>query len=231
MMIGTVGGVSEPRTLLLLRHGETVWNRERRFTTRTDVPLSETGLEQSREAARALAATTIDRIYSSPRQRARVTAETIAQQQLPEPPPVTVDVRLEEIDAGPFEGKTEEELEAGPLAAAFERWHSDRDPVFPVGAEPFDAALARARTFLDEHAAEAGTTLVVTHGSLARLIVSSHFLGGPPPRHRHLWLDNCRLAVVEWQRGVPKIAGFNVSAPRPPSPRVPAGSSDPGGSA
>ena len=60
-----------------------------------------------------------------------------------------------------------------------------------------------AASFLDEHAGEDGTTLVVTHGSLARLMVSSYFLGGPPAVHRHLWLDNCRLAVIEPMDGYP----------------------------
>lgn len=195
-----------------MRHGETVWNRERRFTTRTDVPLSEVGSAQAQEAAGQLAGTTIDRIYSSPLGRARFTAEAVAGRQA-SAPEIVVDERLTEIDAGPFEGQTEEELEAGPLAAAFRRWHDDQSPEFPDGTEPFDDALQRAAGFLDEHADEDGTTLVVTHGSLVRLIVSSYLLGGPPALHRHLWLDNCRLAVVEWRGGVPKMTGFNVRAP------------------
>jgi probable phosphoglycerate mutase len=195
-----------------MRHGETVWNHERRFTTRTDVPLSEAGEAQAAEAARRLAKTGIDRIYSSPLGRARATAEAVAAGRSPAPE-VLVDERLTEIDAGPFEGKTEEELAAGPLAAAFARWHSDAAPEFPEGTETFDDALARAAAFLDERSGADGTTLVVTHGSLARLMVSSYFLGGPPPLHRHLWLDNCRLAVVEWRGGVPKLTGFNVTQP------------------
>lgn len=195
-----------------MRHGETVWNHERRFTTRTDVPLSEAGEEQAERAAEGLAGTAIDRIYSSPLGRARSTAEAVAASRSPEPE-VVVDERLMEIDAGPFEGKTEEELAAGPLAEAFARWHSDAAPEFPEGTESFDHALTRAASFLDERAEDEGTTLVVTHGSLARLMVSSYFLGGPPPLHRHLWLDNCRLAVVEWRGGVPKLTGFNVTQP------------------
>jgi probable phosphoglycerate mutase len=196
----------------LIRHGETVWNAERRFTTHSDVPLSEVGLEQVAAAADALAATAIDRIYSSPLQRARVTAEMIASRQAIAAE-VTVDDRLTEIDAGPFDGMTEDELRSGPMADDYARWHTDTDPAFHEGAESFDAALARAAAFLDEHAGETGTTLVVSHGSLTRLIVSSYFLGGPPPLHRRLWLDNCRLAVVEWRGGVPKIIGFNVTSP------------------
>ena len=195
-----------------MRHGETVWNHERRFTTRTDVPLSDEGVAQAQEAARRLADTRIDRIYSSPLRRARSTAQAVAAGRSPVPE-VVVDERLTEIDAGPFEGKTEEELAAGSLADAFARWHSDAEPEFPEGTEPFDHALARAAAFLDERTGEEGTTLVVTHGSLARLMVSSYFLGGPPALHRHLWLDNCRLAVVEWRGGVPKLTGFNVTGP------------------
>jgi broad specificity phosphatase PhoE len=198
------------RRLLLMRHGETVWNAERRFTTRTDVPLDEAGIAQAQAAAAALAATAIDRIYSSPLQRALVTAETVAAAH-PNLGRVAVDARLTEIDAGPFEGKTEQELLAGPLAAAFARWHTDGDPEFPDGAETFTAALARASAFIDERVGEQGTTLVVTHGSLARLIISSHFLGGPPPLHRRLWMDNCRLAAFEWRGGVPKLVAFNAT--------------------
>jgi broad specificity phosphatase PhoE len=201
-----------PRRLLLIRHGETVWNHEHRFTTRTDVPLSDDGMEQARTAAQTLSAIAIDRIYSSPLQRARVTAEMIAARQ-PSRPVVVADDRLTEINAGPFEGMTEDELRSGSMADDYARWHTDAEPEFPEGAETFDAALARAAAFLDEHAGETGTTLVVSHGSLTRLIVSSYFLGGPPPLHRHLWLDNCRLAVVEWRGGLPKITGFNVAAP------------------
>jgi alpha-ribazole phosphatase len=201
------------RRLLLIRHGETVWNHEQRFTTRTDAPLSDAGMEQARAAAQALAAVAIDRIYSSPLQRTRATAKAIADLQQPRPE-ITTDQRLTEVDAGPFEGMTQQELESGPLAADFARWHTDGTPEFPDGSEPFDAALERVAAFLDEHDGEPGTTLVVTHGSLARLIVSSYFLGGPPPLHRHLWLDNCRLAVFEWRGGVPKMIGFNVTDPK-----------------
>jgi broad specificity phosphatase PhoE len=197
------------RRLILIRHGETVWNHERRFTTRTDVALSATGLDQARTAAGTLEAVRIDRIYSSPLQRALLTAEMIAARQ-GNGCPIATDARLVEIDAGPFEGLTEEELTAGPLAAEFARWHTDGSPEFPPGCEPFDDALARSSAFLDQHVDEPGTTLVATHGSLARLIVSSHFLGGPPPLHRRLWLDNCHLAVFEWRGGVPKLIAFNV---------------------
>ncbi|HVG88199.1 MAG TPA: histidine phosphatase family protein [Gaiellales bacterium] len=197
--------------LMLMRHGETVWNAEHRFTTRTDVELSAAGLEQAAEAARALSAVGIDRVFASPLSRARRTAELIAAAQAADCP-VLVDERLTEIDAGPFEGMTSAEIAAGDLAEAYHGWHA-LGTEFPPGTERFDDALARASAFLADHAGLPGSTLVVTHGSLARLIVCSHFLGGAPRNHRRLWLDNCRLALFQERDGEQKMMGFNILAP------------------
>jgi broad specificity phosphatase PhoE len=194
---------------ILLRHGETAWNAERRFTTRSDIELNDAGIAQAEGAAAALAATAIDRVYASPLKRALRTAEIVVAAH-PGSPPITVDGRLTEIDAGPFEGLTPEEVEAGPNAAAYRSWHTDGEPQFPDGAEPFDDALIRAAAFMDDHAGDDGTTLVVTHGSLARLIVSSHLLGARPALHRRLWMDNCAMAVIETRLGIPRLIGFNV---------------------
>jgi glucosyl-3-phosphoglycerate phosphatase len=198
--------------LILMRHGQTAWNAQGRFTTRSDVPLDETGLAQARAGAQALAATEIDRIYCSPMLRARSTAEAVAAARA-QPLEVTPDPRLTEIDSGPFEGLTVAEIEAGPLAAAFASWHTDGNPVFPQEAETFDHALVRIAGFLDEHRNLHGTTLVVTHGSLARLAVTTWLLGAEPGRHRRMWLDNCRVAVVDSSRGAPQLVAFNVAAP------------------
>ncbi len=167
-------------------------------------------MAQAEQAADALAPVRIDRIHTSPMQRARTTASIVASRQR-DPCSIHVDARLVEIDAGPFEGLTEREIMTGPMAEAFRLWHRDHgNPVFPDGAETYQAARARAQQFLDEHAGAPGTTLVVTHGSLARLIVSSCFLDAEPARHRRLWLDTCHLAVFEWRESTPKLVAFNV---------------------
>lgn len=102
--------------LILVRHGETEWNKQRRIQgCRSDTGLSPRGREQADKLAAVLRKERIDAIYSSPLKRALETAQTIAEacglpvQTLPE---------LREIDAGQLDGLLEREL-TGPLEAAW----------------------------------------------------------------------------------------------------------------
>jgi broad specificity phosphatase PhoE len=212
--MATISGPLPPdRRLILIRHGRTAWNAEGRFTTRTDVPLDAEGREQAARAGAALAGVRIDRILASPLERARHTAEAIAAARADGELGVTVDPRLTEIDAGPFEGRTIPEIEAGRDAAAFRAWHADADVVEVDGAEPLAAAAARAGAFLADAAALPGTTLAVTHGSLVRVLVAAAVLGADPAAHRRLWLDHCHWAVVETDGGRPRVTAFNIARP------------------
>lgn len=206
------GNPSPERQLILVRHGVTVWNAEGRYTTRSDIPPSEEGIAQAHAAAAALAATRIDRVFCSPLRRARLTGEIIAAAQRGDTPPVVVDERLTEIDAGPFEGLTAAEINAGPLAGAHTLWHSDTDPVTPAGAETLESAHRRAAAFFADVSELDGTTLAATHGSLARVLVASVVLGAPPAAHRRLWLDNCHWVVIRLGHR-PRMVAFNLGAP------------------
>jgi broad specificity phosphatase PhoE len=199
------------RRLVLVRHGATAWNAEGRFTTRTDVELSAEGVRQAHEAAQGLSAAGIERVCCSPLRRARATGEAIAAA-APGPPPVIVDERLREIDAGPFEGLTGAEIEAGPLAAEFHRWRAEADPVFPPGAETYDSAVDRASSFFDDVRDLPGTTVAATHGSLARVLVTAVVLGIAPGLHRRMWLDHCHCAVVALDESPPRLVALNVAA-------------------
>ena len=200
-----------PDRLILVRHGATAWNAEGRFTTRTDVELSPVGQEEAEAAARALARIGIERVMCSPLLRARATGEAIAAA-APGPPAVTIDERLREIDAGPFEGLTGAEIEAGPLAEAFHRWRSETDPEFPGGAETYESAVARARSFFGDVRDLPGTTLAATHGSLARVLVTAVVLGVDPGLHRRMWLDHCHCAVVALDESPPRLVALNIDA-------------------
>ncbi len=148
-----------PTRFLLLRHGQSTWNAERRWQGQADPPLSELGEQQAHEAARLLGA--FDAIVASSLERARHTAEIIAGQL--GVGPVRVDHRLVENDAGEWTGLNRKQIEAawpGYLEA-------DR---LPPGFESVESTSARAFAVMIETAREHpdGEVLVVTHGGVIR---------------------------------------------------------------
>ena len=152
-------------TLLLVRHGETDWNREGRWQGHSDTHLNETGREQARRVAAELDG--VDVIYSSDLARAHETAEIIAGDL---GLPVRVDARLRERSFGAWEGLTAEQIEAG-FREEHLRWLA-REGAGPDDAEPFEAFGARVRSFLadvlDAHPDQ--TVLLVAHGGSIRVI-------------------------------------------------------------
>ena len=66
------------------------------------------------------------------------------------------------------------------MADEFHRWRSETDPAWPDGAESYESAVARARSFFDDVRDLPGTTLAATHGSLARVLVTAVILGHRP---------------------------------------------------
>jgi broad specificity phosphatase PhoE len=152
-------------TLLLVRHGETDWNRDQRWQGGSDTPLNERGREQARRLASALERP--DRIYASDLARARETAEILAERL---DVPVTLDARLRERTFGAWEGLTTAEIEA-QFAADHARWRSGEGHG-ATDAEPFETFSARVGAFLDEvlerHPDE--EVLVVAHGGTIRVI-------------------------------------------------------------
>ena len=94
--------------LILIRHGECSWNKERRIQgCRSDTSLNERGKAQAEKMARALKEEKVTAIYSSPLNRAVNTAQPLARARRLE---VNIDPDLKEIDAGELEGLSEEEL-------------------------------------------------------------------------------------------------------------------------
>ena len=94
--------------LLLVRHGETDWNRDGRFQGHADPPLNDTGRSQARALADDLARERIDAIYTSDLARARETAELIAERA---GVPFVLEPQLREIDVGEWQGLTRAEIE------------------------------------------------------------------------------------------------------------------------
>lgn len=150
--------------IVLIRHGETTWNRATRIQGHTDIPLSELGHAQAARLAEALAEEPLSAVYASDLSRARQTAEALARVQ---GLTVRFDAALRERAFGRFEGLSWDEIsQACPEDAA--RWRR-REPDFAVGGgESLNAFSARclgaARRAAEAHPGQ--TIAVVAHGGV-----------------------------------------------------------------
>lgn len=188
-------------SLLLLRHGESTWNADRRWQGRSDAPLSELGAAQARAAATVLAADgPFDAVVTSTLQRARRTGELIADGAAIVLGDAVTD--LQERSAGPWEGMTRVEIEAqypGYLDAGTR----------PEGYEPDEAVVTRALSALVELVdANPGRRLVVvSHGGVIHAL-ERHVFG---PDHDWLRLDNLEGRWFEIDDGELAVASERVS--------------------
>ena len=151
--------------LILVRHGETDWNRTRTIQGHRDIPLNEVGLAQARAVASRLGAEPIRAVYSSDLARARETARAIAAVHDLE---VIDEPGLRERHWGRFQGLRFDQIEA--LAPqAYERMAA-RDPAYVLdgGGESLEALAARVRaTLMRLGSSWRGATLVaVAHGGV-----------------------------------------------------------------
>ena len=149
-------------TLIVIRHGETEWNREKRMQGTTDTQLSDVGRSQAQALGRRLAARSFRALYSSDLSRARDTARAIAEHAGAE---IVTDPRLQERRFGIFEG-----LIAAEIIARYPEEHarfSSRDPDYEVpGGESARSFTRRCLGCLAEIADRhrGGDVVVVTHG-------------------------------------------------------------------
>ena len=195
--------------MLCVRHGQTTWNAEDRLTTRTDVPLDETGRAQAALVAQSLRGARFARAYASPRRRARDTAE-VALTGVDQAPQIRCDERLVELDAGPFEGFRFPDLRQGPQAEAFRAYLRETDPEIPDGCESLRACADRARAFLAEVAGLEGRSLVASHSLFIR-VLACEVLDVVPATYRHFKLSNAHAVLVKFHPAPPhQLAGLNI---------------------
>ena len=193
--------------VILIRHGETEWNRVEHFRGRADVPLNENGLAQAKVTGQRIAAQwTPVAIYSSPLGRAVKTAEAIAWHfNLP----VQVNPGLIDIDYGQWQGLTPGEArERWPevIDAWYNAPHTARIP----GGETLDELRARAERTVNELAArhEGQTIVLVGHTVINRIILLSVLGLG----NDHFWRirqNTCAVNVFEVEAGVFTLVSLN----------------------
>ena len=158
------------KTLYIVRHGETDWNKMGKYQGITDVPLNENGLNQAKACGEALKDITFDRILSSDLSRALVTAETIRGDRTT---PITVDKRLRELDFGDWEAMLFSDIEArwpGLIDEMYLRPHLVKVPNGESFKDLQDRAWAGLEEFLNENDEEE-TLLVACHGGTIRTLL------------------------------------------------------------
>ena len=188
--------------IFLLRHGETVWNRERRVQGHKDSPLTPLGLEQARryglKLQDVLQPVAGYRLLSSPLGRALHTATIVAEVLGRAAVEIATDDRLKEMGWGRWDGMTAAEIEAQDKelwqARIEDRW--TRPP--PGGGETQADILDRATGWLGSIEPEA-RLVVVAHGALGRAIRCAY--EGLPPAAM-LDLDQPQDAFFRLRRGV-----------------------------
>jgi probable phosphoglycerate mutase len=158
--------------ILLVRHGETTWNREGRYQGRTDIPLSEHGQAQVQRLGDRLRSVPIAAAIASPLSRAKTTAEAIlAGRSLA----LELDAGLLEISHGGWEGKLASEVERDH-AEMFGVWRTapGRDAAAGPDAETLGDVEARAWPVLETLCARLGaddTGLIAAHDAVNRVLL------------------------------------------------------------
>ncbi|MEU9884402.1 bifunctional RNase H/acid phosphatase [Sphaerisporangium sp. NPDC051011] len=199
----TASATTAATSFLLLRHGETPFSIDRRFSGTGDPELTPAGLAQVEAAAARLsrAPYAIDAIVSSPLRRARQTAEAVAAHTGLK---VAVEDGLREVDFGAWEGHTFTEIQRrwpDELAA----WLADPS-VTPPGGESFTQAAVRVQEAKDrlllDH--QGKTVLVVSHVSPIKLLLASALLAPPAALYR-MHLDLAALSVIDYFPDGPQL--------------------------
>ena len=180
--------------LLLVRHGETDWNREGRFQGHADPPLNDLGRRQAAELAAALANEEVTAVYTSPLRRAFETAELIASARGLSPVPVEA---LREVDVGSWQALTRAEVE-GRFPQQFRRWieygrgWDDGETYEEMG----ERVIAAFRELAARHEGE--RIMGVTHGGPIRAVLAlAAGIGHAEARRRGPAIGNCFVARFE----------------------------------
>jgi probable phosphoglycerate mutase len=184
-----------PSEVWLVRHGETEWSRDHRHTSTTDLPLTDHGVEVARELAGRLAGVDFDLVLTSPRLRARRTAELAGFAD------ATVEDDLVEWDYGDYEGVT-----TAQIRESVPGWTVWTHPT-PGGETPeqvterLDRVVSRVREV-------PGRTLLFGHGHALRAL-TARWIEQPVGEGRFFRLDTATLSVLGYERDTPVLLRWN----------------------
>lgn len=182
--------------LWLVRHGETTWSRDGRHTSVTELPLTDRGVEAAREAGTRLAGHEFSLVLTSPRRRARETAELAGF------PDAVVDEDLAEWAYGQYEGVTTAEIrESVPDWSVWTHPSPGGENAEHVTFR-VDRAIARVR-------AVDGDALVFGHSHALRAL-AARWVGLTVAEGRLFRLDPATISVLGYERETPLVVRWNA---------------------
>lgn len=188
--------------IYIVRHGETLWNRDKRLQGSTNIELSDYGRELAIKTGEALSDTRIDKIFSSPLIRAYETAELIRNNRDIE---IITDERIKELGFGNFEGQNFSELIADD-SLTFKYFFKKPHLYEPdANGESLEHLIERAGNFMAEviEPLEIDCTrvMIVAHGALNKAIMSyvkKHSI-------KDFWSgglqENCNVIIIDYSNG------------------------------
>ena len=203
--------------LLLVRHGETQWNKESRFQGIRDIPLNENGKAQGRKAAEFLKDIEIDFAISSSMSRPKETAEIILENH----PGVSLETSSEliEICHGLWEGKLEAEIEA-EFPGLLQQWKDQPETVqMPDGEnlqQVWDRAIAAWEQIVVKYGDSSSprTGIVVAHDAINKVLICS-LLGLKPDNFWNIKQGNGAVTVIDYPEtatGKPVLQAINITS-------------------
>lgn len=188
--------------LYIIRHGQTMWNKERKLQGSTDIMLNEEGIRLARLTGEGLKNVYFDKIYSSPLTRAYDTACYIRGDRNI---PIVKDERIRELCFGNLEGKNLDEM-AADKNSHFQHFFDEPHLYVPdENGETLESMIERGAAFLKEeieaHEKEYQRVMIVAHGAMNRALLShikkndiKDFWEGAVQR-------NCSVIIIKLENG------------------------------
>lgn len=193
--------------LIIIRHGESEWNRAGLYQGQADAPLSELGVRQAAALAERLRNEPFDYIFASPLQRAALTAEAVAQ--FHPAVPFIREPAIMEIHHGEWQGLHVDEVRAR-FGEGLREWRVHPTRAQMPGGESFSNVLKRVLDFkeylLHEYADK--IVLISTHDVVVKILVADA-LGMDMDRINRIWVTNASISVIEYGADLPYLVSLS----------------------
>lgn len=187
--------------IYLVRHGETLWNKEKKLQGNLNSPLTEKGIEEAHKLAERLKDKSFSKIFSSPLKRAIETSEILNKYHSLT---ITELQDIREMGYGEWQGVPMEEVKKA-FPEAFENYYNKPEKYEPVaGGESFSELRIRLERALDElcEHAETNDILVVSHGVVIKMLLLIIKNGELKDLWQPPWVHNSSLSVINYDRTI-----------------------------